>query len=447
MTRYFRRFAVLPCLFVAWASVVVGSPLAATDHDADHEHKTCVVPGLDADAVARARALLDRVPLIDGHNDLPWAIRQQFDRQLARIDLRADLRQIEDPTHTDLPRLTEGGVGGQFWSVYVPVDFEGAEGVRAVVEQIDVVHRMIAAYPEALALALTADDIERLHADGKVGSLIGIEGGHSIGASLAVLRQLYLLGARYMTLTHWRSNAWADASTSPPVHGGLSDFGREVVREMNRLGMLVDLSHVAETTMNHALDVTEAPVIFSHSSAHGVTGHPRNVPDEVLRRLPENGGVVMVTFVPSFISNAVREHGAERAAEEARLGSMMIGDPEGAEEALAAWDEAHPAPRATLSEVADHIEHIRDIAGVDHVGLGGDYDGISTVVRGLEDVTCYPALLAELARRGWSDDDLGKLVGTNVLRVMRQAEAVAERLQAARGPSEVLHQNDDEEAP
>lgn len=447
MTRSFCRVAFLPCLVAAWVGVAVGAPLVAAENDTDASEATCVVPGLDAERVTHARALLDRVPLIDGHNDLPWAIRQQFDRQLARIDLAADLRQIEEPTHTDLPRLDQGGVGGQFWSVYIPVDFEGAEGVRAVVEQIDVVHRMIAAYPERLALALDADDIERAHAAGKVGSLIGMEGGHSIGASLAVLRQLYALGARYMTLTHWRSNVWADAATSPPVHGGLTEFGREVVREMNRLGMLVDLSHVAETTMNDALEIAEAPVIFSHSSAHGVTAHPRNVPDAILRRLPENGGVVMVTFVPSFVSDAVRRHGAERSAEEARLGSMMIGDPEGAEEALVAWDEAHPAPRAALSEVADHIDHIRRVAGVDHVGLGGDFDGISSVVRGLEDVTCYPALLAELARRGWSDDDLGKLAGTNVLRVMRQAEAVAKRLQAARAPSEVLHQNDDEESP
>jgi membrane dipeptidase len=429
--------------------LAAASPLVASETDTETDTgagtQSCVVPGLDPDLVMRARALLDQVPLIDGHNDLPWAIRQQFDRRLARVDLASDLRQIETPTHTDLPRLGQGGVGGQFWSVYIPVDFEGAEGVRAVIEQIDVVHRMVAAYPRRLALALTAEDIVRAHAAGKVGSLIGMEGGHSIGASLAVLRQLYALGARYMTLTHWRSNAWADAATSAPEHDGLSDFGREVVREMNRLGMLVDLSHVAETTMNDALEVSEAPVIFSHSSARGVVAHPRNVPDAVLRRLPENGGVVMVTFVPSFVSNAVRHHDANRDAEKARQDALLIGDPEGAETAMAAWDDAHPVPRATLAEVADHIDHIRSVAGVDHVGLGGDFDGISSVVRGLEDVTCYPALLAELARRGWSDEDLGKLAGSNLLRVMRQAEAAAKRLQALRTPSEAQLQDDDGE--
>ncbi len=418
--------------------VVVFLLLIVSTAAAAEDRTVCQVPGLDPELTARARALLDKVPLIDGHNDLPWALREGFDRQLSQVDLAADLRQIEAPTHTDLDRLEAGGVGGQFWSVYVPVSFEGATAVQAVIEQIDIVHRMAAQYPQAFEVALTADDLERVHASGKIASLVGIEGGHSIGGSLAVLRMLYDLGARYMTLTHWRYNAWADAATSEPKHDGLNAFGSEVVREMNRLGMLVDLSHVADTTMHDALDVAEAPVIFSHSSARGLNGHPRNVPDEILARLPKNGGVVMVTFVPSFISESVRQHEATRAAEEARLEVLHIGDPTGVEAAMDAWDDAHPRPTATLAEVADHIDHVRDIAGVDHVGIGSDYDGISSVPIGLEDTSCFPALLGELLRRGWSMEDLGKLAGNNVLRVMRAAEATAGRLRASRLASDMI---------
>jgi len=425
---------VLPALCLMLAALPTGAS------------ETCQVPGLDSQDIARVRALLSRAPLIDGHNDLPWEIRQQFARKLARVDLRADLRTLEKPTHTDLARLAQGGVGGQFWSVYVPVELAGADAVQAVLEQIDVVHRMASAYPERLELARTADDVERIHAAGKVASLIGLEGGHSIGDSLAVLRMFYALGARYMTLTHWRSTAWADAATSAPEHGGLTGFGREVVGEMNRLGMLVDLSHVSEGTMNDAIDISRAPVIFSHSSARALVSHPRNVPDAVLARMAENGGVVMVTFVPSFVSEAVREHDADRDAEKARQASLHIGAPDAAQEAMVAWDEAHPLPRASLAQVADHIEHIRAIAGVDHVGLGGDFDGITHVPVGLEDVSCYPALLAALAKRGWSDSDLAKLAGANVLRVLRRAEVVSARLRDHTPPSEVLITDETDEA-
>nr|XP_061813421.1 dipeptidase 1-like [Nerophis lumbriciformis] len=362
--------------------------------------ETCQVPGLDPELVQHARQLLDGVPLIDGHNDLPWAIREQAGNRLQEIDLAADLSAVEQPTHTDLARLETGGLGAQYWSVYVPVSMEGADAVQAVIEQIDVVHRLAEHYPEAFELAFTAADVERIHGAGKVASMIGIEGGHSIGDSLAVLRQLYGLGARYMTITHWKYNNWADAATSEPIHGGLTDFGREVIREMNRLGMLVDLSHVSTATMNAALDVAVAPVIFSHSSARGLVSHPRNVPDPVLRRLPDNGGVVMVTFVPSFVSEELRQ------------------------------------PLSTLAQVADHIEHVRQVAGVEHVGIGGDFDGISSVPVGLEDVSCYPALFAELLRRGWTDEELRQLAGLNLLRVMRQAETAAGMLRASRRSSD-----------
>jgi len=399
---------------------------------------TCQVPGLDAKFVQHARQLLDQGPLIDGHNDLPWAIREQTGNRLQRIDLSTDLSVAAEPTHTDLGRLERGGVGAQFWSVYVPVDLAGADAVQAVIEQIDVVHRLAEHYPEAFELALTAADVERIHHAGKVASLIGIEGGHSIGDSLAVLRQLYSLGARYMTITHWRHNHWADAATSAPVHGGLSEFGREVIREMNRLGMLVDLSHVSEATMNATLDVAVAPVIFSHSSARGVAAHPRNVPDAVLGRLQQNGGVVMVTFVPSFLSEELRQHGALEDAEEARLETLFIGDPQGRDAALAEWQEAHPAPPATLAQAADLIEHIRHVAGLVHVGIGSDFDGISAVPQGLEDVSCFPALLGELLRRGWTDDDILQLAGRNLLRVMRRAEEVAGELRAERRSSDAM---------
>jgi membrane dipeptidase len=304
-------------------------------------------------------------------------------------------------------------------------------------EQIDVVHRLNALYPEAFALALTADDVTRIHKRGMVASLIGMEGGHSIGNSLGALRQLYAVGARYMTLTHSDNNDWADSATDDPKHGGLTAFGKAVVAEMNRLGMLVDLSHVAPKTMHDVLDVSAAPAIFSHSSARALTDHPRNVPDDVLRRLKQTDGVVMVTFVPGFVSEKVRVYGAARAAEDARLKALYDGQPEKVKEGMTAWAAANPRPTATLADVADHIEYVMKVAGADHVGIGGDLDGITTTPVGLESVADYPKLFAELIRRGHTDDELKKLAGLNLLRVMKKTEAVAAKLQKERPASDV----------
>lgn len=385
----------------------------------------------------RVDRILREVPLIDGHNDLPWQYRERVQNHLALIDLRQDQSKLEPRLHTDIPRLKAGRVGGQFWSVYVPAELKGADAVVATLEQIDVVHRLNALYPEAFALALTADDITRIHKRGMVASLIGMEGGHSIGNSLGALRQLYAAGARYMTLTHSDNNDWADSATDDPKHGGLTAFGKTVVAEMNRLGMLVDLSHVAPKTMHDVLDVSAAPVIFSHSSARALTDHPRNVPDDVLRRLKQTDGVVMVTFVPSFVSEKVRAYGAARAAEDARLKSLYDGQPEKVKEAMAAWAAANPRPTATLADVADHIEYVMKVAGADHVGIGGDLDGITTTPVGLESVADYPKLFAELIRRGHTDDELKKLAGLNLLRVMKKTEAVAAKLQKERPASDV----------
>jgi membrane dipeptidase len=378
------------------------------------------------ETLQRARDLLARFPLIDGHNDLPWALREQAGGDPGRARL--------DPVgaaHTDLPRLAAGRVGAQFWSVYVPASLAGASAagngaVATVLEQIDLTRRMIARYPEALELALTADDVERIFAAGRVASLLGAEGGHAIAGSLGVLRMLYALGVRYLTLTHNANVGWADSATDEPQAGGLTDFGREVVREMQRMGMLVDLSHVSVSTMNDALDVAEVPVIFSHSSAKVICDSPRNVPDAVLRRLTDNGGVCMVTFVPGFVSQECADWTAGLKAEAARRGL----DPRNFDELFSLkpeWEQAHPRPGATLAQVADHIEHIREVAGVEHVGLGGDFDGTPDVTTGLEDVSAYPALLAELLRRGWSESDLEALAGANVLRALRAAESYAAR--------------------
>jgi membrane dipeptidase len=397
------------------------------------------------DYAARVRKVLAATPLIDGHNDLPWELRERSKGRLASIDLRSDTSHLLSadgtPLMTDIPRLRAGQVGGQFWSVWVPVELKGPEAVQTTFEQIDIVKRMAAAYPDTFAMAYDAADVRRIHRAGKIASLIGIEGGHQIGNSLATLRQMYDLGARYMTLTHSRTNDWADSATDAPLHHGLTPFGVTVIHEMNRLGMLVDLSHVSPETMNAVLDIAEAPVIFSHSSARAIDDHPRNVPDDVLRRVTKNGGVVMVNFYPGYVSWASNEWEAEQAAEAARLNTppfsgLLIGQPDKAKAAMAAWQQAHPAPVVTVAQVADHIEHIRQVAGIDHVGLGSDFDGIPTTPQGLEGVDGYPRLLTELMRRGWSDADIAKLAGENVLRVMADAEKAAAKLRAQRPPAE-----------
>jgi len=397
------------------------------------------------DAMALARRVLATTPLIDGHNDLPWAIRESdtAPRDVEAYDLRGKV-----PGMTDLARLRAGMVGGQFWSIYIPGEIADAGYARVQLEQFDIARRVIRRYPEALQWALTADGMLRAFAAGKVGSVLGLEGGHAIENSLGALRVYYELGARYMTLTHNVTLDWADAAGDDARHGGLTRFGEEVVHEMNRLGMLVDLSHVSPATMHDALDVSEAPVIFSHSSARALLDHVRNVPDDVLRRLPENGGVVMVTFVPSFISPRVRQHDHARDAAEEDATATHPNDPAARDRFMATWDSGHPQPRAQLGEVADHIEHIRQVAGIEHVGIGSDFDGISETIKGLEDVSTFPALFAELARRGWTEGDLRKLAGENILRVMSRAEVIASRLQRMRPPSvRTIQELDDAPSP
>ncbi len=397
---------------------------------------TLAAPALAApDTDARVRRILRAVPLVDGHNDLPWRLREKVQGRLTALDIGQDTA-VHESLQTDLLRLRRGGVGAQFWSVYVPAEQPQADAVVAVVEQIDLVHRMVQRYPDVLAIARTAADIERIHRDQRIAALIGIEGGHCVDNSLAVLRQLYALGARYMTLTHNLGTDWADACSAAPVHQGLSPFGIEVVGEMNRLGMLVDLSHVSVATMHDALDTSAAPVIFSHSAAYALTDHLRNVPDDVLRRLPANGGLIMVTFVPRFVSAEVMAYDAEEEAEKARHGIRFPGQTQTLQAHLEAWRAAHPAPRATLQQVADHIDHVVRVAGVAHVGLGSDFDGIPQAPIGLEDVSRFPDLLAELLRRGYTDKDVGKIAGGNALRVLRRAEGVARELQASHPAAE-----------
>ena len=396
----------------------------------------------DAEIAARVAKVLKATPLIDGHNDFPWEVRERFAQKTGNFDFKSDLsHQPPIPggegtggLMTDIPRLHAGGVGGQFWSVYIPVSITGPAAVQTTIEQIDIVKRLAARYPADLGMAYSADDIVRLHKEGRVASLIGVEGGHQIDDSMAVLRAYYALGARYMTLAHFTDNHFADSATDDPKHHGLSPYGKVVVGEMNRLGMLVDLSHVSPETMRAALAVSQAPVIFSHSGARALSDHPRNVPDDVLGLVAKNGGVVMANFATSYVSDARRRWGADQAAEAARLGSLFTGQPDKRKAAMAAWDAAHPKPHVTLAQVADHIEQIRKVCGIDCVGIGSDFDGIPDTPEGLESVDKYPALLAELARRGWSDEDLGKLAGGNLLRALRETEAVAKRLQAA-GPA------------
>ena len=385
--------------------------------------------GTTAGTSARIGALLARHPVIDGHNDLLWEAREQVRYDFDRLDIEAG----GTPTHTDLPRLREGGVGGQFWSVFVPATLSGDDAVSATLEQIDAGHQMVARYADRLAFARTADDVVAAQASGRIASLLGAEGGHSINNSLATLRMLHVLGVRYMTLTHNDNVAWADSATDEPVHGGLSAFGVEVVREMNRIGMLVDLSHVSPDTMRAALQVAEVPAIFSHSSARAVCDVPRNAPDDVLESLRDNDGVCMVTFVPAFVSPAVAAW--QQELKDAARTQGITPDDAGFGDLRDRYAAKHPSPVATLEDVVRHVEHVREVAGVDHVGLGGDYDGVAELPQGLEDVTGYPRLLAALADRGWSDDDLGKLTSGNILRVLRDAEAGARSLQDQRGPS------------
>jgi membrane dipeptidase len=386
---------VLTTVFVLTTAFALTSPAAAQEpSEADRE---------------TARRALTASPVFDGHNDLPWAIRENEDAP--RVVPAYDLRE-ETSGQTDIARLRAGMVGAQFWSVYVPAWSAENGAARVQLEQIDIAKQIFDAYPEAFEEAGTAEDVRRIMAAGKIASVMGMEGGHAIENSLGALRSFHRMGVRYMTLTHGANVDWADSGTDEPVHGGLTRFGEEVVREMNRLGMLVDLSHTSVETMYDVLDVTEAPVIYSHSSARAVTDHPRNVPDDVLRRLPDNGGVVMVTFVQSFVNSAVNEY-----------------------RSMPQVERPPQRPRATLSDVADHIDHIRQVAGVDHVGIGSDFDGMGPGPVGLDDVSTYPALFAELARRGWTEEELRKLASENVLRAWEEAGRVAQRLQRERAPS------------
>ncbi|MFJ1600933.1 dipeptidase [Streptomyces sp. NPDC088261] len=379
-----------------------------------------------------AHDLLAEFPVVDGHNDLPWALREQVRYDLDRLDIADDQSAH---LHTDIPRLRKGGVGAQFWSVYVRSDMAGDDAVSATLEQIDAVGRLLACYPQDLVRALTADDMETARRQGRIASLMGAEGGHSINDSLATLRALYTLGVRYMTLTHNDNLGWADSATDTPSVGGLSAFGREVVREMNRVGMLVDLSHVAATTMRDALAVTEAPVIFSHSSSRAVCDHPRNIPDDVLSLLPANGGVAMVTFVPQFVLPEAVAWAAAAAENMTAHGLHALDRTPEAMKVHEAFEAANPRPRALVSTVADHLDHMREVAGVDHVGIGGDFDGTPFTPVGLDDVSGYPNLIAELLSRGWSRSDLSKLTWLNAVRVLRGAEDVARTLSAERPPS------------
>lgn len=377
--------------------------------------------------LARVDRILRQTPLIDGHNDFPEQIHDNYGGELSRVDLTADTRTLPTPLHTDIPRLRQGRVGAQFWSVYVPAELRGAESAEAVHVQIDIVRQMVAQHRGVFELAQTADDIVRIHRAGRIASMFGMEGGEAINNNLAILRDFRAEGVLYMTLCHSQTTSWVDSATDAPRHGGLSPFGEDVVREMNRIGMLVDLSHVSADAMRDALLVSTAPVIFSHSSAFAITPHPRNVPDDVLRLVHANGGVVMVNFFPAFTSNDVWQWGSLRLAEEARLKALNPGDPAAVVAGVAAWVAAHPRPEIDLKVIADHIEHIAEIAGHDNVGIGSDFDGVPFLPQGLDGVEDYPALFVELMRRGWSDADLAKLAGGNLLRALRQAERVAAR--------------------
>jgi membrane dipeptidase len=398
-------------LLAILAIVIVGEPIHANLGGATPE---------DA-----AEIILSKTPIIDGHNDTPEQLRELFGNDFSKFDLQALPADILAKTHTDIPSLRKGHVGGQFWSVWVDPALPKHEAMTRTLEQIDTVKRMVERYPDTFQMALTASDIEAAMKNKRIASLIGMEGGHSIGSSLAILREMYRAGARYMTITHFLTTDWADSATDAPKHDGLSPFGIEVIKEMNRLGMIADISHVAETTMHDVLDVSTAPVLFSHSNARALLDHPRNVPDTVLKRLPANGGVVMVTFVPTYLSPDVLQWDRDKTAQVARFKASFIGNPDGEKAAMEAWIAATPSPKATVKQVADMIDHVRNIAGIDHIGIGGDFGGVDTLPAGLENVSKYPALFAELLRRGYSEKDLTKIAQGNVLRVMRGVEAVA----------------------
>jgi membrane dipeptidase len=387
---------------------------------------------VDPDLVRRARELLAENPVVDGHNDLPWALREQVRYRIDERDIAQDQSAY---LHTDLERLRTGGVGAQFWSVYVPSDLRDDTAVSATLEQIDCVRALVDRYPDRLRAARTADDVRAARVDGRIASLMGAEGGHSIASSLATLRALYTLGVRYMTLTHNDNVPWADSATDEPVAHGLTRFGEEVVREMNRLGMLVDLSHVAPDTMRDALRVTRSPVIFSHSSSRALCDHPRNIPDDVLAALPANGGVAMATFVPMFVLPAAVEWTRGADANMRAHGLDRLSTTPEAMAVQRAYEAEHPRPIATVATVADHVDHMREVAGIDHVGIGGDYDGTAFTPSGLDDVSCYPNLIAELLRRGWSEADVAKLTWGNAVRVLGDAEAVAHDLRRTEPPS------------
>jgi membrane dipeptidase len=418
---------------IIWGSLISSASLFAQAPNAipksDHTAKA-PAPEMTSSSMDRALRLLAETPLIDGHNDLPWQLRKRAKNQLSALPLTQETQRLEPPMHTDLLRLKEGHVGGQFWSVYVPASLSPSEAVQATLEQIDVVKRLVKRFPDTFELATSSADVLRIHKQGKIASLIGMEGGYSIGHSLAVLRQMYDLGARYMTITHSKVTPWADSATDAPKHDGLTDFGERVIREMNRLGMIIDLSHVSKATMIDTLRISRAPVLFSHSGAGGVCAHPRNVPDSVLDQVKANGGVIMVIFLPAYLRCELAEWWASFKGERERLRTLYPHLPEAVSEGIKSWKVAHPEPKVALEDVLQHIDHIRSRIGAEHIGLGGDFDGMGSAPEGLEDVSKYPNLVAALFDRGYSEMEIRGIVGLNALRVMSGVEATAKKLSA-----------------